>query len=428
MLARLQRTPTAEVGRPAEAHAAVVVPTAVHMHDLGRRQAPTGRSPTAGAFAFACGCRISRGRWRDPADEDPGRDADRLGRTPNQCGGTARRWTIDNERPSSRDLCDSQRGGSSSLAPAASARSGRSAGDTVTPMGRRLATSRQQSSAAVGRRGAPALRVCNRHRCWAAAITPTASCRCAGCTTAPTTPGGSSCCRTSSRAGGPRSRTPSAPRADRRRSGGWRRGVAEQPTEDSPSGAGPLVRGGERSQPLDRANVTLRSAPFRGMKLLPVRLCLVPAVGSGDPGQGLVGRTQAGRPECAMGFEPGLFDRPPLRLAWIVLRARIGLCRCPPGSPAASSVVSVEVKMGLTSWFGRAIGLDVHRDFCVVAICDEGEVRPAGRVPDTREGLTLLAREPGAVGPGGVGGHGQLLGGGADPRAARGPRRGGQPG
>ncbi len=26
-------------------------------------------------------------------------------------------------------------------------------------------------------------------------------------------------------------------------------------------------------------------------------------------------------------------------------------------------------------WVGRAIGLDVHRDFCVVAICEDGVVR-----------------------------------------------------
>jgi transposase len=41
-------------------------------------------------------------------------------------------------------------------------------------------------------------------------------------------------------------------------------------------------------------------------------------------------------------------------------------------------------------WVGRAIGLDVHRDFCVVAICEEGRVRSAGRVPSTPEGLRLL--------------------------------------
>jgi transposase len=42
-------------------------------------------------------------------------------------------------------------------------------------------------------------------------------------------------------------------------------------------------------------------------------------------------------------------------------------------------------------WVGRAIGLDVHRDFCVVAICEDGRVRSAGRVPSTPEGLRLFA-------------------------------------
>ena len=45
----------------------------------------------------------------------------------------------------------------------------------------------------------------------------------------------------------------------------------------------------------------------------------------------------------------------------------------------------------LVRWVGRAIGLDVHRDFCVVAICEDGKVRSAGRVPSTPEGLRLLA-------------------------------------
>ena len=48
--------------------------------------------------------------------------------------------------------------------------------------------------------------------------------------------------------------------------------------------------------------------------------------------------------------------------------------------------------MAFTRWVGRAIGLDVHRDFCVVAICEDGEVRSVGRVPSTPEGLTLLAQ------------------------------------
>ena len=47
--------------------------------------------------------------------------------------------------------------------------------------------------------------------------------------------------------------------------------------------------------------------------------------------------------------------------------------------------------MALRRWVGRAIGLDVHRDFCVVAICEDGKVRSAGRVPSTPAGLELLA-------------------------------------
>jgi hypothetical protein len=47
--------------------------------------------------------------------------------------------------------------------------------------------------------------------------------------------------------------------------------------------------------------------------------------------------------------------------------------------------------MALVRWVGRAIGLDVHRDCCVVAICEDGQVRSAGRVPSTPEGLGTLA-------------------------------------
>jgi transposase len=47
--------------------------------------------------------------------------------------------------------------------------------------------------------------------------------------------------------------------------------------------------------------------------------------------------------------------------------------------------------MALSRWVGRAIGLDVHRDFCVVAVCEEGRVRSGARVPSTPEGLRTLA-------------------------------------
>src|SRR4051794_1184760 len=40
----------------------------------------------------------------------------------------------------------------------------------------------------------------------------------------------------------------------------------------------------------------------------------------------------------------------------------------------------------------RAIGLDVHRDFCEVAICEGGEVRSAGRVAARPDALALFAQ------------------------------------
>ena len=43
------------------------------------------------------------------------------------------------------------------------------------------------------------------------------------------------------------------------------------------------------------------------------------------------------------------------------------------------------------SELGRAIGLDVHRDFCEIAICEQGKVRSAGRVATTPEALEALA-------------------------------------
>lgn len=42
-------------------------------------------------------------------------------------------------------------------------------------------------------------------------------------------------------------------------------------------------------------------------------------------------------------------------------------------------------------WVGRAVGVDLHRDFCEIAICEDGVVRSAGRVKTTPEALELLA-------------------------------------
>ena len=40
----------------------------------------------------------------------------------------------------------------------------------------------------------------------------------------------------------------------------------------------------------------------------------------------------------------------------------------------------------------RAVALDVHRDFCEVAIVAEGRVRSAGRIQTRPEALELFAR------------------------------------
>ena len=39
---------------------------------------------------------------------------------------------------------------------------------------------------------------------------------------------------------------------------------------------------------------------------------------------------------------------------------------------------------------GRCVGLDVHLDFIEIAICEEGKVWSAGRVPSTPEGIKTL--------------------------------------
>jgi len=45
---------------------------------------------------------------------------------------------------------------------------------------------------------------------------------------------------------------------------------------------------------------------------------------------------------------------------------------------------------------GRSLGLDVHRDFCEVAVADGGRARSTGRVATTTEDLQMLAASPAA--------------------------------
>ncbi len=45
----------------------------------------------------------------------------------------------------------------------------------------------------------------------------------------------------------------------------------------------------------------------------------------------------------------------------------------------------------------REIGLDIHREFCEVAIAEQGEIRSPGRIETTPEVLELLAQSLGAA-------------------------------
>src|SRR5215211_5457798 len=93
-----------------------------------------------------------------------------------------------------------------------------------------------------------------------------------------------------------------------------------------------------------------------------------------------------------MGFEPVLFVRPPPATCLDCAQSTYRSVSLSRWFSRSLSTASWEVRMSLSRWVGRAIALDVHRDFCVVAICEDGCVRSGARVPSTPEGLTLLAQ------------------------------------
>src|SRR3954452_24197348 len=118
----------------------------------------------------------------------------------------------------------------------------------------------------------------------------------------------------------------------------------------------------------------------------------VPVLGSGDPGQGLLlgERRRVGR-FWTMGFEPVLSLGRPCDLPGLCCE-HVSVCVVVPLVLPPCQPRWAPVRMELSRWVGRAIGLDVHRDFRVVAICEEGRVRFGARVPSTPEGLTVFAQ------------------------------------
>ena len=87
-----------------------------------------------------------------------------------------------------------------------------------------------------------------------------------------------------------------------------------------------------------------------------------------------------------MGFEPEDAQWPPLRLARVSRELVSVVVVCPLLLREFNNQEEDEVRS-----VGRAIGLDVHRDFCEVAIAQDGEVRSSGRVDTTPEQLELFA-------------------------------------
>ena len=86
-----------------------------------------------------------------------------------------------------------------------------------------------------------------------------------------------------------------------------------------------------------------------------------------------------------MGFEPEHAQWPPLRLA----RVSRELVSVVVVSPLLLREFNNQEEDEVRS-VGRSIGLDVHRDFCEVAIAQDGEVRSCGRIATTPEELELF--------------------------------------
>src|SRR4051794_5611646 len=83
-----------------------------------------------------------------------------------------------------------------------------------------------------------------------------------------------------------------------------------------------------------------------------------------------------------MGFEPEVSQWPPLRLARLRCERGSVDVVCPPVLPCRRA----------RRQRVRAVALDVHRDFCEVAIVDGGRLRSAGRIKARPDELELFAQ------------------------------------
>ena len=86
-----------------------------------------------------------------------------------------------------------------------------------------------------------------------------------------------------------------------------------------------------------------------------------------------------------MGFEPGLVGGRPCDLSGCAPSANASMSFCPQLLPPSDNEEDQV----------RAIGLDVHLEFCEVAISEGGEVRSAGRIETKPERIELFAQSLG---------------------------------
>jgi hypothetical protein len=92
-----------------------------------------------------------------------------------------------------------------------------------------------------------------------------------------------------------------------------------------------------------------------------------------------------------MGFEPGLFIGRPCDLPGCAASAD-------PSMSFAHRFSSFQITDERRTEL-RAVALDVHRDFCEVAIVEQGDLRSGGRIETKPETLALFAQSARRAGP-----------------------------
>jgi hypothetical protein len=153
---------------------------------------------------------------------------------------------------------------------------------------------------------------------------------------------------------------------------------------DAPNGRPAALVGGEAS---DR----VETLPSRGMKLILGGSVRGRRYGRAT-GIGAFWENVVGQAVLDDRLRAWLDRWPPVRLARLRLERVSVVVVCPRVSRKCNDAEEDEVKVS-----GRAIGLDVHLEFCEVAIVEDGAVRSAGRIETTPERLELFARSLGRV-------------------------------